>query len=123
MAAYPDTNYTVIDGENLDDHALDVPSKVVLTDTRAGGQSQVVATFQHYGDAVMFAAMKNRAPEVRSDYSTLPDGTEGGCLVVVETDEVIARFTGKDCDDALISWLMRVYPHYAATHSLTKDTP
>jgi hypothetical protein len=118
MAAYPNTRYTVVDGENPQDHALDMPSEVVLHDTREGGRSQTIATFERYGDAVMFAHMKNSAPQVRADYTKTPDGEHQGCLVVVDTDEIIGRFVGPDCDDQLMEWLMRDYPLLAAIRSL-----
>lgn len=114
MSAYPNTRYTVIDGENLDDRGLDVQSQVVLHDTREGGKSQVVATFQNYGDAAMFAVMKNNAPKVKSEYTTLPGGTAQGHLVIVRTGEIVAKFHGADCEDELINWLMREYPLIAA---------
>ena len=89
-------------------------SEVWVQDTgESGFEPQLTATFTNYGDAVMFAHMKNREPEIKGTFTYNDNDTDSACAEVVETGEIIAKFSD---DDQLMNWLLRDFPLYAATH-------
>ena len=88
--------------------------EVWVQDTgESGFEPQLTATFTYYGDAVMFAYMKNHEPELTSCCVPCGDGSMHSQAIVVCTGQIIADFS---TPSGLFDWHSREFPLYAAMH-------